>query len=236
MKHYTKHIIYRLTGIFLGLLALTSAYAQIQKPVPDVIIYECDVLELSVVDMPGDEYTWDFYKNPDANFALEDDRIDPAIIFRDGDYRDESTVVVHYIEPGRYYLRVLVWDEERCTNNIMLFKVDVLPNPPTLVFESDSVCEDEVAYMKVIFTGKAPYDFVYSYTLEDQTVTVNFNGETRDRFAIPLPGLPVGTREYWVMEVTDQCTVHAYPEPYPERAKITIFRRPTSQKINVKNK
>ena len=143
MKRLVRHIIYRLPGILLVVLALASANAQ--KLVREVLIYECDILELSVVDMPGDEYTWDFYKDSTTNFALEDDRIDPASIFQDGDYRDEAKVVVNYLEPGRYFLRVMAWDEGHCTNNILLFAVSVVPNPPTLVFEGDSVCEDEVA-------------------------------------------------------------------------------------------
>ncbi len=111
----------------------------------------------------------------------------------------------------------------------MVFRVNVLPNIPTLVLEGDSVCEDEIAHLRVIFTGMAPWEAHYTYG--DGTAVLNLRGETEDEFIINAPPLSGGTHEFWVMEVTDQCQVHSYPEPNPERGRVIIFPRPVSTKI-----
>ncbi|MEZ5104636.1 MAG: hypothetical protein R2757_09085 [Draconibacterium sp.] len=231
MKQQIRHIILRITGILLGVLAFTAVQAQ--KPVQYVEIPQCQTMDFSVDEWPGDRYTWDLYRDSMVNFATVKGDVEPAGYFEDGMY-EGSTVTVHWLDTGVYFLRVMVWDETVCTNNLLVFKIKVLPNEPTLVFEGDSVCQDEVAYVKVRFTGMAPWEAHYSYTFEDQTVVLNLSGETDEEFVMPIPGLPVGTHEYWVMEVTDQCTVRSYPQPNPEKARVVIFPRPVSSQIKLK--
>ena len=226
-----QHIIIRFTGILLGVLALTSVKAQ--KHVPYLEIPQCYSYTFAVDRWPGDRYTWDLYRDSTANFAHEDSRLDP-IYFDNGIYEGPS-VTLNWMDTGIYFLRVMVWDEVGCTNNLMVFKIKVLPNEPTLVFQNDSICEDEVAHVKVVFTGFAPWEAQYTYTFEDQTMVFNLSGETDEDFVMAIPGLPVGKHEYWVMEVTDQCTVHSYPQPNPEKGIVRIFQRPVSTQIKVKD-
>lgn len=227
MNHWIRHIIVRLAGIvFLAVLALTAVKAQ--KPVPHIEIPQCYSYTFSVVEWPGDRYTWDLYRDSTVNFAWEKGDVDPAAYFENQMY-EGSSVTVNWLDTGRYFLRVMVWDEVNCTNNLLVFSIDVLPNLPTVVLEGDSVCQDEIAYVKVVFTGMAPWSA--KYTFDDGNVVLNLNGETDEEFFVPMQGLPVGTREYWVMEVTDQCTVNSYPVPNPEKARVVIFPRPVSKKI-----
>lgn len=233
MKQIIKHIIFRVLVVLAGMLAIYKVEAQLKIPVQKLTLPQCDSYEFSVENWPGDRYTWDLYQDTTANFAFAKGDVDPAAYFEDGMY-EGSTVTVNWLDPGRYILRVMVWDETTCTNNLMIFYVLITEHVPELVLIGDSVCEDETALLKVVFTGLGPWEAVYTYG--DGTDHLNLNGPDELPFVIEIPGLPVGTREYWVMEVTDQCTVHSYPEPYPDRARITIFRRPFSQRINVKNK
>ena len=229
MKQRIRHIITRVAGILLGLLAMTSAKAQ--KPVPYLEIPQCYSYTFAVDEWPGDRYTWDLYRDPTADFAYEDKRIDPARYFEDDGNYGGPSVTVNWLDTGIYFLRVMVYDEQNCTNNLMVFRINVLPNEPSLVFEGDSVCEDEVAYVKITFTGMPPWEAQYTYTYEGQSLVLNMSGQTEEEFFMPITGLPVGVHEYWVMEVTDQCTVKSYPVPNPDKARVVIFPRPVSTKI-----
>src|SRR6056297_376982 len=122
MKQLIYHIMQRIPGILLVVLAVASAVAQ--KPVQHIVVNQHDTIEFSVEYWPGDDYTWDIYDDPGLNFALENERLDPALYFVDGDYRG-STVYVTNLPPGMYYLRVMVWDEVNCTNNLTLFVLEV---------------------------------------------------------------------------------------------------------------
>ena len=114
MKKLIHHITNRIAGVILLLgMALASATGQTPgvKPVQKFDIGQCEILRLSVVDMPGDRYTWDIYSDPNVNFATEKGDLDAAAYFEDGMY-EGSTVQINSIEPGRYFIRVMVWDEE----------------------------------------------------------------------------------------------------------------------------
>ena len=230
MKRLIQYMVYRTLGILLVLLAVAPAMAQ--KPVPHIEIPQCYSYTFAVDEWPGDRYTWDLYRDSTVNFATEKGDVDPAAYFENQMY-EGSTVTVNWLDTGRYFLRVMVYDEANCTNNLMVFSINVTPNPPTLVFEGDSVCEDEVTYLKVVFTGMAPWEASYTYTYDNQSMVLNMAGETDEEFILPLSVLPVGVHEYWVMEVTDQCTVNSYPVPNPEKAQVVIFPRPVSKKIYV---
>lgn len=188
-------------------------------------------MELSVVDMKGDEYTWDFFQDSTANFALNDDRLDPILYFDDGDYRDSSHVIVTGLTPGRYFLRVTAWDEQACTNNLIMFLIDVLEHFPEATVESDSLCYDDPVVFKIVLTGYGPWDLKYTYG--DGKTVVNLNGVTEPEQTIKLPALPVGTTEVWVQEIIDQCSSNIKPS---EKGRIVIFPIPTNSKIYPVNK
>jgi hypothetical protein len=156
--------------------------------------------------------------------------VDPGSYFEKGMY-EGSSVRVNWLESGRYYLRVMVWDEVRCTNNLLLFLVDVVEHMPKATLEGDSVCYGEPAVFKIILTGLPPWDVKYTYG--DGKTTLNLNGITEPEQTVTLPPLPVGITEVWVKEIIDQCTSNIIPS---EKARILIYPMPKNSKIYPVNK
>jgi hypothetical protein len=219
-------MIYRTLGILL--VVLTVATAMAQKPVTHFEVEQCETLEFSVVDWPGDEYTWDLYTElqwDTVNFAHQKGNVDPAGYFDKGMYRG-STVTVHWLDPGRYFLRVMVWDEVSCTNNLLVFTINVLENKPEATIVGDSLCYGDPVVFKIILTGLGPWDLKYTYG--DGTAVLNMNGVSEPEQTVTLPPLPVGTTEVWVQEIIDQCTSNLIQS---EKGRIVIFPIPTNSKI-----
>lgn len=204
-----------------------------QKPIIHIVADQCETIEFSVVDMMGDEYTWDLFTDSTANFANDDARLDPAIYFEDGDYRDSSSVKVHGLASGRYFVRVMAWDEEACTNNLLVYMLDILEALPEAVVYADSACIGEPTVLKIVLTGKGPWDLIYTFT--DETNAVNLYGVTESEITVSLPPLPEGETEVWVMEVVEYNGVCRVVSSNPsERARVVIYPKPTNSKIYLK--
>ena len=230
MKRKILHIIFLILGILPVLLTVQSVSAQ--KPVTYFQVDQCDTIEFSVVEWPGDRYTWDIYRDSTVNFAKTKGDVEPAVYFEDGMYGGATVRVVN-LEPGRYFLRIMVWDEENCTNNLLVFMLDVLENLPEAFLEGDSLCIGETALVKVVLTGMGPWDIKYTYG--DGTNIVNLNGVTESEFTVPLPMLPEGKTDFWVMEVVEDngvCRiVNSTPTP---KIGVLIYPKPTNSKIYLK--
>lgn len=218
----------RIPGILLAVLAVASAVAQ--KPVQHIEVNQCETFEFSVVEWPGDRYTWDLYRDSTVNFAWEKGDVGPVPYFEDGMY-EGNTVRVNFLETGRYFLRVMVWDEVACTNNLLVFSINVLESLPEAVFLGDSVCIGDPPLVKIVFTGLGPWNVTYTYG--DESNAVNINGIVEEEYTIPVPPLPVGTTDFWVMEVSDDCTVNSYP--VPQKVGVVIFPIPVSSRIYLKD-
>ncbi len=101
MKQQIQHIIYRLLGILPGVLVMTAVMAQ--KDVPYIEIPQCETMDFTVDEWPGDRYTWDLYRDSTVNFAKADGDVDPVAYFDEGMYQG-STVTVHWLDTGIYFL------------------------------------------------------------------------------------------------------------------------------------
>jgi hypothetical protein len=227
MKQLLYHIMYRTLGILL--VVLTVAPAMAQTPIQHIVADQCETIEFSVEKWPGDRYTWDLYtelKWDTVNMAIQKGNVDPGGYFENGMY-EGSTVRINWLDAGSYYLRVMVWDEENCSNNMMVFLVDVLENKLEATLQGDSVCYGELAVFKIVLTGLGPWDLKYTYG--DGTAILNLNGVTEPETAVTLPPLPVGTTEVWVKEIIDQCTSNLIPS---EKARIVIYPKPVNSKIH----
>jgi len=229
VKQRIHHIIYQTLGIILVVLAIAPARAQ--KPIDYFVVDQCETLEFSVVDIPGDRFTWDLYRDSTVNFAQEKGDVDPVIYF-EKDMYEGATVRVNWLDPGSYFLRVMVWDEVSCTNNLLIFKIDVLEYLPEAILIGDSLCVGMPAEVKIVLTGRGPWNVQYTYG--DDSNAVWLNGITESEITIPvIDPLPVGTTEFWVMEVTDDCTVNSYVAD-PTKVGVIIFPKPTNSKIYLK--
>lgn len=217
------------------MLACASTWAQDgHKPVPFFEVTQCDTLTLQIEEMPGDEYTWDIYSTGESDFAISQGDMESAIYFENGDYRDVSKVRVINLPVGEYFVKVMAWDEVQCTNNLMVFRMEVLEPPPPIVY-GDSVCVDEPVNVRVVFTGTGPWDFEYAYS--DGVNTVNLIGHTDDpdyTFSI-LDPLPEGEHSFWIMEVVDGCGIaREFSEDERPGTGIVIYPKPAKQPIYLK--
>ena len=213
-------------------MTLTVADAVAQKPIQYFEVFQCDTIEFSVVEWPGDRYTWDLYRDSTVNFAQTKGDVEPAVFFADAMYEGKTVRVVN-VDPGRYFLRVMVWDEVACTNNLLVFLIDVLENLPEAFIEGDSVCIGEPPLVKIIFTGTGPWDVIYTYG--DESNAVNLYGIAEPEYTIPAPMLPVGTTDFWVMEVVIDNGVCRIVNSNPSgKVGVIIYPKPTSSKIYLK--
>jgi len=238
MKKKLKHIVlYPILGFFLVSLSFAVTYAQDgSKAVPAFEVTQCDTLHLQLEEFTGDRYTWDIYSDPDGNFAINQGDMEAAVYFENQMYEGASVRVLN-LPPGTYFLRVMVWDEVQCTNNLMVFKMDVIPTPPPEVF-GDSLCVGDVPNVRVVFTGHGPWDFTYAYFDGVNYVNGIGHADESDIIVPILDPLPVGETKFWVMEVTDACTVISYEQLAPEDRPgtgILIYKKPEKKPIYVKD-
>lgn len=223
MKRLIIYIIRWVPGILPVVLTMATAVAQ--KPVNYIEVDQCESYEFSVVEWPGDRYTWDLYTELEwdtVNFAKQNGNVPPVPFFDKGMYQG-STIKVNWLEPGRYFLRVMVWDEVSCTNNLFVFEINVLEHKPEATVEGNEACYGEPVVFKIILTGMGPWDLKYTYG--DGTAVVNLNGVVESEQAVTLPPLPAGIFDVWVTEIIDQCSSNLIPS---EKGRVVIFPKPTT--------
>lgn len=230
MKKLITHII-RLTLAFIPLvLTVANASAQIE-------VNQCDTMEFSVVSRPGipqTHFVWAIYNSSDSPTDVLDPAgaLDPAIHFVGGQYAG-SSVLVTGLEVGKYYVRINVWDEISCTDNIEMYVMEVLDTELEAELFGDSLCIGDPAMVKIIFTGIGPYNITYTYG--DGSNVVNLNGISEPEYYIPFTELPIltTTTQFWIMEVSNDCKVRSY-ESEPQKVGVVIFPKPSNSKIYLK--
>lgn len=235
MKHLIYHISKWIPGIILVLLTVANASAQI-------VVDQCDTMEFSVTSRPSiDEthFVWAIYNSSTAPVDVLDPAtsLDPAISFVDGQYAGR-TVKVTGLDAGRYYVRIQVWDEVNCTDNVEMYVMEVVQTPIDFELVADSVCIGEPTSVKIIFTGVGPYTMDFSYGDALTGNVVNMNGIIVDgpEFSIPITKpLPAGETKFWVMRVTDGCRVNSYETDTAPNTGIMIYSKPNQSKIYVKD-
>ena len=237
MKRLIYHIIYLALGILLVTLTVKNSTAQI-------VVDQCDTMEFSVVSRPSiDEthFVWGIYNaSTDPTDILDPaGTLDPALYFVDGMYAsgEGRTVKVTGLGPGKYYVRIHVWDEVNCTDNIEMYVMDVVETIPEIVLEGDSVCIGEPVVVKIIFTGVGPYTIDYGYGDELTGNVVNMNGVIVDgpEYTLPITDpLPVGETTFWVIKVEDDCKAYEFPIDERPNIGVLIYPKPTSSQIYLK--
>jgi hypothetical protein len=232
MKKLINHMILKTLGILLVVLAMAiSAKAQIT-------IDQCDTMEFSVVSRPGiDEshFVWGIYNSsPDPTDVLDPtNTLDPALYFVDGQYAGR-TVSVTGLDPGIYYVRIHVWDEINCTDNIEMYVLEVVENIPEVLVDADSVCIGDPTTITIIFTGVGPYTIDYTYGDALSGTYVNVNGVIVDGPEVTIPILypfGAGNYEFMIDQIEDECKTHLYDEADKPRTGVVIYPKPTNSRI-----
>jgi hypothetical protein len=203
-----------------------------QKPVTKIVAEECETIVFSVVEWLGDRYTWDLYQDSTGNFANNKGDLDPVVYFEHSMY-EGKTVRVLNLMPGSYFLRVMVWDEVNCTNNLLIFNLVILEHHPYAELYGDSLCYGEPIVLKIVFSGPGPWKLIYTYG--DGADHVNLNNdewiyENEFEFTPIIPPLPVGATDFWILQVTDQCKVE---DQIVDKEVVRIFPKPSTSRIYV---
>ena len=227
MKRLIAHIIYLALGILL--VALTVADAVAQKTITHIVVNRHDTIEFSVEEWPGDRYTWDIYTDSTLNFAHEHDHLDPAVYFVDGMY-EGNTVRVTGLEAGRYFVRVMVWDDVACTNNLLLFIVDILDIPEADLY-GDEACFGDPTFLKIVLTGTGPWEIIYTDGIDSETV--NLIGDPGTEIIIPINPFPTKDTEYWISYIKDIGSGGENLIP-GQKVKVVIYPIPVNSKIYLK--
>ena len=220
-------------GILLVVLAVANAGAQIT-------VDQCDTMEFEVVSRPSineSHFVWGIYNSSDSSSTDVLDpagTLDPALYFANGQYAGRKVQVVG-LTPGKYYVRVHVWDEITCTDNIEMWVLEVIENIPQVELVGDSVCVGDPATIHIIFTGVGPYTIDYSYGDEVTGTWVNVNGVIVDGPNTTIPILdpfPAGDNYVFkVNQIMDDCKTYMFDEADKPRTGIIIYPKPTNSKI-----
>ncbi|WP_167616126.1 hypothetical protein [Maribellus sediminis] len=236
-KRFVHIISILITGFILLLLTAANASAQIS-------IDECDTMEFSVLSratIPEPHYVWAIYNTSTdpVNVLDKTTQLDPDIYFVDGMYAsgEGSTVKVTGLPVGFYLVRINVWDEEKCTDNVEAYLLEVKEKELDFTLEADSVCIGEPTTVRIIFTGVGPYTI--QYTIGDAVTpsTYNLNGGVIGPVVeIPInEPLPVGETPFWIMEIVDGvCKTYQYTDDNRPGTGILIYPKPAQQPIYLK--
>ncbi len=218
MKRLIYHMIRLLLAILPVVLTVASATAQMRT------VYQGETIELSVIQEPGDTYTWDIYNDPSVNFAKVDGNALPdEAEFVGGN--TGATVSVRWLKAGIYFYRVLAVDEEGCTNNLKVGMLEVLENLPTagLVVYPGEICISDPAIITITLTGTPAWSFVLEAVGEDGVIerTAYTLEEADNPYEITVS--PYQTMTYRITDLKDrygenldasediQLTVHPIP-------------------------
>ena len=226
------HIVKGALGILLVVLAMSSnVMAQ------HIQVEQCDTIQFSVVSRPNIDETnfeWAIYNSsPNLTDILDDDtRLDPVAHFtNNGQYLGRSVQVVN-LPVGIYYVRIHVWDEITCTDNIEMYVLEVLNPLPDITLYGDSVCVGDPALIKIVLSGVGPYDIKYSYGDEITGTFVNMNGTvTGPEDYITIKPATDGTYDFYIEEITAKCVNYIYERANRPRTGVVIYPKPTNSQI-----
>jgi len=187
-----KHIILRLLLVMIPvLMALAPAKAQIT-------VFAGQTSPLSVVEIPGDTYTWELYNDvTGVNFAVVPGNCPSSQAFFAGGVNTGATVNVTWLTPGTYFFKVTA-SRAGCASNLKVGKVIVLEALPTAtLLEPPPVCRGDSATLTINLTGTAPW----SIDVSDGVTTTTYNNISANPFTINVS--PTATTSYTVTRVSD---------------------------------
>jgi len=187
-----KHIILRLLLVALPvLMALAPAIAQ-------NTVFTGQTSPLSIVEVPGDTYAWELYKDvTGVNFAVVPGNCPAAEAFFAGGITSGPAVNVTWLTPGTYFFKVTA-SRAGCTMNLKVGKMTVLDGSPTAtLLQPLPVCLGDMASLSITLTGTAPW----SIDVFDGTTSTTYNNINTSPFILNVS--PLITTVYTVTRVTD---------------------------------
>lgn len=172
MKRPLNKLIRMLLVVIPLLLTVAPAMAQTN------IVYVGQSVELSVVEIPGDTYTWELYNDvTGVNFAVDPGNCPTTKAFFTGGISAGPVVHVTWLSPGIYFYKVTS-QRSGCTMNLKVGKIIVEHPLPTAVFNLSlsEICIGESINIQTELTGTGPWSLTYRVIKPDATteiITVN---------------------------------------------------------------
>lgn len=198
-----KHIFLRLLLVAIPLLmAMAPAMAQ-------DTVYAGQSRDLSVIEIPGDNYVWELYNDVTGiNFAIDPGNCPLGEAYFTGSSTG-PTVNVMWLNQGIYFFKVTAY-RGGCTMNLKVGKMIVLWAMPAAIIEPPPpICVGDSVHLIIQLTGTAPW----SITLTDGVNNFVFNNITSSPFNLTVPLIPLVTTTYWISEVTDAHITNTTPSP-----------------------
>jgi len=237
MTKKIKHIAFIIvTGVVLLLLTVANASAQI-------VVEQCDTMTFSVDSreyISETRFVWGIYEVSEQPVDILDTigLLESDTYFVDGLYASGvgKTVKVTGLDPGKYYVRIHVWNEEDCTDNVEMYVMEVVESSVDMTLYADSVCIGEATNVYIRLTGYGPYDIYYTVGDEETPSVVNVAGGVENpEIVIPITQpLPEGETTFWVIKVEDDCKAYEYPIDERPSTGVLIYPKPTKQPIYLK--
>jgi hypothetical protein len=200
------HIVLRLVLVFIPVLMFL---AQTRAQGDTVCAGQTSMW--SVVEVPGDTYTWELYNDVTGiNFVTDPGNCPPAEAFFVGGVNTGDSVEVMCLVPGTYFIKVTATDS--CTDNLKVGKilVEECYSYATLL-EPEPVCAGDTAMLTVNITG-APGPWVITFTDGTTTWTQPVPVSLYTFPLIPTPTVP-GSYQYWITSVSNAYMTNNTPGP-----------------------
>lgn len=221
-----KHIILRLLLVAIPvLLAMAPAVAQTDS------LFVGQTIELSVVEIPGDTYTWELYNDIAAiNFATDPGNCPQTEAVFTGGIDTGPLVHITLLNTGTYFYKVTA-QSSGCTNNLKVGKITVVHPLPTinLSLSQSTVCIGQNTNLEANLTGTTPFNITYRVTKPDATTQdITINNITENSSVIPFTPSLSGTYIFEIISVTDAYTTNITPS---NSVTLTVNAKPGGSRI-----
>jgi hypothetical protein len=179
------------------LLALLPVIMAVAPAAAQITVPAGQSYQLSVVQVPGDVYTWSLYSDVNGIDFVKDPGNCPAASAYFTSGNTGSTVDVTWLKPGVYFYTVKAV-RPGCSSNLKVGKMIVTDALPTAtILPPTPVCAGEKATLTIELTGEAPW----SIDVSDGTTTTTYSGITSSPFTLTVS--PTATTSYTVTRVSD---------------------------------
>lgn len=220
-----KQIILRLLLVAIPvLLAMAPAMAQTN------IVFVGQSVELSVVEIPGDTYSWELYNDVSGvNFATDQGNCPQSEAVFTGGISTGPVVHVIWSSPGTYFYKVTA-QRSGCTMNLKVGKIIVEhPLPTALLSSQPATCIGQSINLEVDFTGTAPWSITYRVNKPDGTTQdITVDNLTGNPSQIPFNPTMAGTYTFEVISITDAYRTNTTPSNI---ITLTVNPKPSSSRI-----
>lgn len=221
-----KHILLRLLLVTLPvMLAMAPAVAQTDN------VFAGQSVELSIVGVPGDTYTWELYNDvAGVNFAADPGNCPITEAIFTNDINTGSLVHVTVLKTGTYFYKVTS-QRSGCVMNLKVGKITAAHPLPTvnLSLGQSEVCVGQSTNLEVHFTGTEPFSITYLIINPDGSRQEKvINNILENPWLIPFSPSLKGTYTFEVISVTDAFTTNNTPS---NAVTVTVNPKPGSSRI-----